>query len=304
MRSARLVDAARYWRTPLLPEADLVTATYREHTFAPHWHDAYTVPVIETGAEHYRYRGSLRIADTGSMPIIHPGEVHTGSRATEDGWRYRVSYVPIDYLRALADEIAGSPQPVPWFPDDALHDPDCARRLLLAHRLLEADGIDIAPAHDDPPPPPGPLAAPPLPRGLVEPLAAETALLDALSTLLVRHALGRPRAGVPAADEPRVARMRERLAADLTTPVTLAEMAEAAGLSPFHAARLFTRATGMAPHAWRNQLRLHRSLAPLRAGLAVADVAAASGFVDQSHFTRHFKRMFGVPPGRWQSAKK
>ncbi|WP_186265605.1 AraC family transcriptional regulator [Burkholderia gladioli] len=303
MRSAHLPDAARYWRTPLLPDADLVTASYREHRFAPHWHEAYTVPVIESGAERYAYRGGRRLADTGSVPIINPGEVHTGSRATEDGWRYRVSYVPVAFLHALADEIAGSPQPEPWFPDDAIHDADCARRLVIAHRLLEAGGVATE-AHDhDGELADVALAAAPFASDGADPLAAETALLDALSTLLVRHALSRPRAGAPAADEPRVARMRERLAADLLGPATLAEVAQAAGLSPFHAARLFTRSTGMAPHAWRNQLRLQRALAPLRAGVAVAQVAAASGFVDQSHFTRHFRRMFGVPPGRWQGER-
>ena len=40
-------------------------------------------------------------------------------------------------------------------------------------------------------------------------------------------------------------------------------LAQAVGLSPFHAARLFTRTNGMPPHAWRNQLRLQRALAPL-----------------------------------------
>jgi AraC-like DNA-binding protein len=96
--------------------------------------------------------------------------------------------------------------------------------------------------------------------------------------------------------------MKARLAADLMAPLTLTELAEAVGLSAFHAARLFTRATGLPPHAWRNQLRLQRSLAPLRAGVSVTEVAAASGFTDQSHFTRHFRRMFGVPPGRWQGS--
>ncbi|MFP3631770.1 AraC family ligand binding domain-containing protein, partial [Burkholderia sp. SIMBA_045] len=66
MPAARLPDSARYWRTPLLPDADLLTATYRNHTFAPHWHDAYTIPVILEGAERYMCRGSGHVAETGT----------------------------------------------------------------------------------------------------------------------------------------------------------------------------------------------------------------------------------------------
>ncbi|MCA8090241.1 AraC family transcriptional regulator [Burkholderia anthina] len=299
MSATRLPDSARYWRTPLLPDADLLTATYREHTFAPHWHDAYTIPVILEGAERYTCRGSGHVAEAGTVPVINPGEVHTGSRATDEGWCYRVSYVPVDYIRALASAIAGRPQDAPWFPSSVIRDPDLAARLALAHRMMEAGSEPMPPsgAH-------GPAAAadpaPGAPR-VYDPLAAETAMLDALSTLIARHADARLQPAVLAADEPRVDAMRERLAADLTCTVTLDDVAQAAGLSSFHAARLFTRTTGMPPHAWRNQLRLQRALAPLRAGVPVADVAAASGFVDQSHFTRHFKRMFGVPPGRWQA---
>jgi AraC-like DNA-binding protein len=45
---------------------------------------------------------------------------------------------------------------------------------------------------------------------------------------------------------------------------------------------------------------LSHALGALRAGASATDVAAASGFTDQSHFTRHFKKAFGVPPGRWR----
>ena len=154
-----------------------------------------------------------------------------------------------------------------------IRDPDLAVRLAHAHRLLEAGG---------------------------DALAAEAAMLDALSTLLVRYAQTQPARSRLAADDARVTLMQDRLTGDLVEPVTLAEVAQVAGLSPFHAARLFTQTTGLPPHAWRNQVRLQRALAPLRAGVSVAEVAAASGFTDQSHFTRHFRRMFGVPPGRWQ----
>ncbi|KWU29204.1 helix-turn-helix domain-containing protein [Burkholderia sp. MS389] len=295
MSATRLPDSARYWRTPLVPDADLLTATYRDHAFAPHWHDAYTIPVILEGAERFTYRGNGYVAETGTVPVINPGEVHTGSRAADEGWCYRVSYMPVEFIRELASAVAGRPQDPPWFAPGVIRDADLAARLTLAHRMLEAGSERALSSHaaDGP--------ATDAPR-VYDPLAAETAMLDGLSTLIVRHADVRPQPAPLAADEPRVDAMRERLAADLTSAVTLDDVAQAVGLSPFHAARLFTRTTGMPPHAWRNQLRLQRALAPLRAGVPVADVAAASGFVDQSHFTRHFKRMFGVPPGRWQAS--
>jgi len=276
MTSTRFRDNARYWRTPLLPGADLLTAEYHDHEFTPHWHDAYTIPVIEAGAETYRYQGSQHVAHAGSVPVINPGELHTGSRAMDEGWRYRVLYAPVAFIHALAADIAGRTQPLPWFEADVIRDRDLAMRLSRAHQLLEANG---------------------------DALVAETALLDALSTLLVRY--GRARPDMPqtgAIDEKRIVAMKERLAGDLAAPLRLADLADAVGLSPFHAARLFARATGLPPHAWRTQVRLQRSLAPLRAGASVADVAAEHGFTDQSHFTRHFRRMFGVPPGRWQSS--
>jgi AraC-like DNA-binding protein len=274
MTVTRFRDFARYWRTPLLPGADLLTAEYHDHEFSPHWHEAYTIPVIVAGAEGYRYLGTDYVAEAGSVPIINPGELHTGARAMEEGWRYRVLYAPVAFIQQLADDVAGRRQDLPWFEPGVIRDPDLAVRLAHAHRLLEA--------HADP-------------------LAAEAAMLDALSTLLVRYSGNTTRPARLAADDTRIAIMKERLTGDLSARLPLAELADAVGLSPFHAARLFSEATGMPPHAWRNQVRLQRALAPLRAGVPVTEVAAASGFTDQSHFTRHFRRMFGVPPGRWQA---
>ncbi|KND56114.1 L-rhamnose operon transcriptional activator RhaR [Candidatus Paraburkholderia schumanniana] len=266
MNAAHFRNAARYWRSPLVPDADMVTAEYYDHEFTPHWHDACTVPVIEAGAECYDYRGAHHVAEAGSVPVINPGKVHTGARAVDAGWCYRVFYLPVPFVENLARDMSGRAESSPWFPDEIIRDPDLARRLVLAHRLLE---------------------------GGADPLAAEVALVG-------RHALERPGIAPLAPDARRVATMKSRLADDLLEPVTLAELARTVGLSTFHAARLFTRETGLAPHAWRNQMRIVRALPALRAGASVTDVAAASGFTDQSHFTRHFKRAFGVPPGRWR----
>ena len=271
---ATLRDDARYWRSPLLPDAELLNAQYYEQEFAPHWHDGYSIPVITSGAQTYRYRGGLRLASVGCIAAINPGEVHTGERATDFGWTYRAFYPSAEWMRKLASDIAGREVDMPWLLGDVIEDAEVAGRLAHAHCLLE-DGSD--------------------------PLAAETALTSSFALLLQRYARARPEAPRLLSDEARVAAMQERLAADLAEPVSLSQLAQAVGLSAFHATRLFSAHVGMPPHAWRNQLRLNRALGLLRQGMNVTDAAAATGFTDQSHFTRHFKRAYGAPPGRWRN---
>lgn len=130
-------------------------------------------------------------------------------------------------------------------------------------------------------------------------LAAESMLLDAVSTLLVRYAQARPPSRPIGQDGARVARMLD----DLTASLELSVLAETVGLSKFHALRIFTREVGMAPHAWRNQVRLSRASDALRSGASATEVSAAFGFADQSHFSRHFKKVHGVSPGRWSRSR-
>ncbi len=81
--------------------------------------------------------------------------------------------------------------------------------------------------------------------------------------------------------------------------ISLSEIAEAAHLSPFHLARLFKRTTGLTPHQYLVQVRVNSARALLTAGAgtrSLAEIALAVGFADQSHLTRHFKRVLGVTP--------
>jgi AraC family transcriptional regulator len=81
--------------------------------------------------------------------------------------------------------------------------------------------------------------------------------------------------------------------------VGLAQIAASAHLSPFHLSRLFKKATGRTPHQYLIEVRVNSARALLTAGAgarSLADVAAAVGFADQSHLTRHFKRVLGVTP--------
>lgn len=86
--------------------------------------------------------------------------------------------------------------------------------------------------------------------------------------------------------------------------VSLAAIAGAAHLSPYHLTRVFKKATGVSPHRYLVQVRVNSARSLLAAGAghrSLAEIATAVGFSDQSHLTRHFKRMLGVTPKQLRS---
>ena len=92
-------------------------------------------------------------------------------------------------------------------------------------------------------------------------------------------------------------RVMEFVHAHLAEDISLDSLAGAAGLSPFHFARLFKRSTGLSPHQYVLRCRVERARGLLmRSKSSIAEVAVEVGFCDQSHLAAHFKRVYGVSP--------
>jgi AraC-like DNA-binding protein len=94
-------------------------------------------------------------------------------------------------------------------------------------------------------------------------------------------------------------RAREFLHAMIAENPRLEHVARAAGMNKFGLLRQFKRAFGITPHNYLISLRIERARAQLAEGEPPAAVAAALGFADQPHFSRHFKRVVGVTPGKF-----
>jgi AraC family transcriptional regulator len=132
-------------------------------------------------------------------------------------------------------------------------------------------------------------------------LAVVDAVTTALGHLLVRHV------GI---DQPRPTRLRgglspmarrrtlEVIHSQLDSRLTIDMLAREAGLSVAHFSRAFRETMGRAPHQYLLSMRLERARRLLEAPDAnLSDVAHRTGFADQAHFTRLFKRSYGITPG-------
>jgi len=266
-------EVARYWQHGAVEGVDLLRARYVTHRYGRHAHETYTFGLIEAGIEEFDYGSNVFRAGPGAVALLDPDVVHTGHAATPSGWRYRVLYPQVSVVTEVASEL-GWPAGTPRFPQTVVDDPGSAGLLRAAHRAAE---------HGDQ-------------------LTSSSLLAAALAGLLRAHAApgpASPSTGVRRAPQA-VGTVRDLLAERISDPPSLAELAALTGLSQFALLRAFRDATGLPPHAYLNQLRVRRARLLLDDGLPPADVAAQTGFADQAHLTRHFKRVVGVPPAAYQ----
>ena len=87
--------------------------------------------------------------------------------------------------------------------------------------------------------------------------------------------------------------------------ISLEEMAKLVGLSQSQFARLFKISTGMPPYKWSIDARIKQAQELLLLGKhSIASIAIQTGFADQSHFTKTFRRATGASPKDWQRSRK
>jgi AraC-like DNA-binding protein len=241
-------------------------------SFPRHTHDQYGVGVVDQGG-HSSWSGRGQVeAGPRSFICVNPGEVHDGRAMGRQRRCWRMFYFdPAVIEQARSDILDGRRSELtfraPVFTDDALHP---TFEALFAY--TNSDGCD---------------------RGM----AAETSLLTFVASLL-RHSTSQARLTSATAD---IRRARQRIDDDPAAQWSLVDLANETGVSRFQLLRAFARELGLTPHAYIMQRRLAHARREILAGRALADVAIACGFYDQSHLTRCFTRQFGVPPRRYRN---
>ena len=249
---------------PSAPGVERAEVALSTCAFEPHRHDTYAIGITTAGVQTFGYRGARRVCLPGQLHVLHPDETHDGASGTDEGFSYRILYLGPELLReALGDRALPSVA-------EPVHDPPPATRWLIELRARVDEPI-------------GDLA-------LAE-IAAAAA--DAM------RALGSRDETRLSIDKRAVELARDCLAAGPRELTSAAALERITGLDRFTLARHFRRAFGTSPDRYRTLRRLALAREAIESGLPLVDVAARTGFADQSHLTRQFKRAYGLTPGRW-----
>lgn len=226
----------------------------------------------------------MRSRRGGERRLVWPGELvawdssaaHSGSAVDGEAWSSRLMVIEVAELETLADdtEADGPPLAEVAFPEPVISDRQLADAFVRVHTALES------------------------PTTRLERDAWMAELMAGFVSHSAAVRLPRPRRS------PRDDRAL-RLACDYLGDrshrnVGLDELAAAAGVGKFRLIRLFREQTGLAPHALQIAHRVRRARRMLERGRTIAETAAATGFADQSHLHRHFRRSLGLTPGAYQ----
>ncbi|MFD8304207.1 AraC family transcriptional regulator [Streptomyces sp. NPDC059690] len=251
------------WRPTVPGVVEVFHAHFTEYAYPMHVHDAWTLLIVDDGAVRYDLDRHEHGTPHDTVTLLPPHVPHNGSPATPHGFRKRVLYLDATHL---PDGLIG---PAVDRPD--LRDPELRRRVGRLHGALAHPGDE---------------------------LEAESRL-----TFIGERLRAHLRPRLPTDDlrpDPVLARrLRELLDEHVVAGLTLDDAAALLHAHPAHLVRAFSTAYGIAPHQYLNSRRVDRARRLLLDGRPPGEVASATGFFDQSHLTRHFRKLVGVTPGRY-----
>jgi AraC-like DNA-binding protein len=209
----------------------------------------------------------------GSIAVVNCGDAHSGLVPAGSDYSGRTIRIEPGFLSTCLSQIVGNRQERLSVDRPVIHDRPLSQAILRLYTVLERPGTR---------------------------LEKEYGLLKVLDALHTRHGRAMSRPSIARDDRMPIRRARDFLQDCYQENTSLAHLASLAGMTPFHFAKAFTRHVGVPPHAYQIQIRLRKATDLLAMGKPHVEVALETGFCDQSHFCRAFKKKFGITPGQYQ----
>lgn len=257
------------WRAAGFDSIELHSGSKISQEYPRHWHDELYLCAVLDGAADLECGGRSVETPPDTLVLIPPGEIHVNRKFE---CTFRCMFIDGEALRAEVEKFIEQAVPEINFKTELIRGSRTVESFLKTHQSL---------------------------GGSESEMERESAVMLFFRRLVCGHSARGLRNGRDGNEDFAVLRIRRYLEERYAERVSLQDLSRITGISPFHLHRSFCRKIGMPPHSYQTQVRVHHARLMLRQGRAISDVASSAGFVDQSHFARHFKKLTGATPGQY-----
>ena len=266
-------ERLKFWRPWKLSQFELLQGTSVTNPCCQQFAQSYVIGTIQSGRGILQYRDTKQELTRGAFYVIEPEEVWS---CQAEALTFSHVLVEPTFLQHLAAEIVGDEKPWSRESGPGLHDTTLS---LFFEHLFARFAVSTSR------------------------LEQQDLLLQGVSQLLLSRSFDRGAADLRGGGSA-IQRVKDYLAEHYAEDVSLETLASMAHLSEFHLARLFRCVVGLPPHAYQIQIRLWRARKLLAQDFSVSYVAHETGFFDQTHFTKQFKRHVGLTPGAYRKTAR
>lgn len=260
-----------FWRDAQLPfiEARSVEDG-RQVCYARHSHTVFSIGAITSGVSTYLLEKSTLRINTGTVVLMNPGQVHACNPIDDQPWSYIMLYVDPEWLAAIQYEDSAVQPFQPLAPSHSHDRPLFDGLLGLYATLIDTDAT------------------------LLHKQCTAVAFFSLMQRLLggAQSLCDKP--------APRIERAADYINAHFSQSIRLDDICQAVHLSPSYLIRAFEQRYHMTPHAYLLNRRIQQAHQQLKEGQLIADVACNTGFADQAHLQREFKKHLAATPGQYR----
>src|SRR4051812_17931201 len=109
-------------RLAMFDGLELKEARFQKRSFPPHFHDSYSLGIIEQGIERLFYGDKEVIAHAHTVTIINPYDIHANSYFDDDSWKYRAIYISKEVMQHVQSATGLFRGMDVWFPQQLIDD--------------------------------------------------------------------------------------------------------------------------------------------------------------------------------------
>lgn len=260
------------FKNSLLPWAELRYTKEITNCIKPHTHKMLTIVGIEKGALETFPKSEKQLLLPNRLAIINPDQAHYGKIMDKGSSDAYVLYLDIKWCENLYNFLFAS-LTIDYIHKNIIEDSTLyANFIQLSQKLLST----TTPLEDKE-------------YGLIE-------FTSQLFQLVYPDKQTLPTSKVkPIADK-----IKGFLEQNITNNITIDDISNFIGLSPFYLLNIFKQEYGIPPHAYLLNLKVHKAKELLDRNTSLIDAALEAGFYDQSHFSHAFKKIFSISPKQYQ----